>query len=567
MAYNYTKSLNSARMGYSCSSLSLSRQLKRLESEECSQPQILINNTIKSWLLVFLNRSQEAFTLACQTLLFKNIEISIQAELNVILAHSAFDLTQFPVSVQYANSALKLLDRDKDNRLHTVACLWLGAAKTQQSNYIEASELLNNVHERALKQKEPYFSAVALNYLAIIQEELGNMDEALGIYDKAIKYARLAEDSNILGRILANIGEAYVNIEMTREGILHLTEAELHLKVTRDKDLVSWCKMSMARAYEIEGKFDLAESLFRKAIRMTRHSKNGRTHAENLVAFGQFMLARGRHIVAKRSLTQALEIVKKIPIEREIFKTHFALSELFEKTKRYALAFEHFKAFYQVRSKLWDEAASIKIERLQKAFELDHAKQQREIERLRNVELATANKKLAKQAVLLKEIAIRDALTTLFNRRHMWELMAQEEKNSLQSYKPLSIAFVDIDHFKAINDNFSHAIGDDTLVAIAKVLKKSVRQKDCVARWGGEEFVILFVNTNLDEAEQICEFIREKVESFNWSNIQQGLSVTASFGVAQLTQDQNIEETLNVADELLYLAKQTGRNKVVKSFQ
>jgi len=375
MAYNYTKSLDSARHGYSCSSTSLSRQLSLLESSQHSKHNCLLKNIIKSWLLVFMNRSQEAFSLASETLLIPSVENTVKAELNIVLSHSAFDLTQFPLAAKHANIALELLDRKIHIRLHTLACLWLGAAKTQQSNYLEASELLNDVHERAGQQKEPYLSAVAKNYLAIIQEELGNIDEALDQYGRAIKYARLAADPNILGRILANIGEAYVNIKKTKEGLLHLQEAVVHLKVSRDKNLVSWCKMSMARAYEIDGKFDLAEALFRKAIRMTRHSKNNRTYAENLVAYGQFMLARGRHIIAKRSLVQALEIVTKIPIKREVFKTHLALSELFEKTKRYHLAFQHFKAFHQVKSKLWDETARMKVERLQKAFELDHANQ------------------------------------------------------------------------------------------------------------------------------------------------------------------------------------------------
>jgi len=145
----------------------------------------------------------------------------------------------------------------------------------------------------------------------------------------------------------------------------------------------------------------------------------------------------------------------------------------------------------------------------------------------------------------------------------MWELMAKEEKNSQQSNSPLSIVFADIDHFKRINDTFSHAVGDETLLAIAKVLTNSVPQWGSVSRWGGEEFVILLVNTDLIKAETVCQSIRTQIENYNWSTIESELAVTASFGVAQLMQNNSIEETLNSADELLYIAKKTGRNKVV----
>lgn len=539
----------------------------QVESQNCEHQELVTKNTIMAWLLIFLNRSQEAYQIANKTLQSDVInEKLVLAELEIILAHSSFDLTQFPVAAKHANNAITLLANQVESRLHVVASMWLGASKTQQSQYLEASDLLNSVHQRALRLKEPYLSAVSHNYLAIIQEELGNMTEAFDTYDNGIKYARLANDPNILGRILANVGEAYVNMNITDKALLYLAEAVVHLKVTRDKDLVSWCKMSMARAYELEGKHELAEPLFRKAIQMSRYSKGDRTYAENLVAYGKFMLARGRHIIAKRSLIQALELVEKIPIEREIFKTHLALAELYEKTNKYPLALTHFKAFYNVRSKLWDDAARVKIERLQKAFELDHAKQQREIEKLRNVELATANKKLAQQAVLLKDIAIRDALTKLYNRRHMWEVMEKEEKKSNKSGQPLCIAFLDIDHFKAINDNFSHAIGDDTLIALAQVLTYAVGHTNFVARWGGEEFVLLLPACDIIEAEKTCEFIRRKIEVFNWSKINKKLKVTASFGVAQLTFGQSIEAALNIADERLYHAKQTGRNKVVAHY-
>lgn len=154
-----------------------------------------------------------------------------------------------------------------------------------------------------------------------------------------------------------------------------------------------------------------------------------------------------------------------------------------------------------------------------------------------------------------------DALTGLYNRRHMDEFLARECERSLRQNSPLSIALIDVDFFKSVNDNFSHQIGDATLQALGVIIPDSVRALDLVARYGGEEILLCMPDTLLDDAVAVCERARKAIAAYDWDSLAPGLSITASFGVAQLTA-QGVSALLTQCDQKLYQAKRAGRNQV-----
>ena len=131
----------------------------------------------------------------------------------------------------------------------------------------------------------------------------------------------------------------------------------------------------------------------------------------------------------------------------------------------------------------------------------------------------------------------------------------------------LSIIAIDIDRFKKINDTFGHNMGDEVLIKVANILRSSIRKSDIVARFGGEEFVILLINASLDEATSIAEKIRVTIEKTIIKVDNREIRITSSFGVATLNKENNeeITTTLQRADDLLYIAKKHGRNEVVNS--
>ncbi len=153
--------------------------------------------------------------------------------------------------------------------------------------------------------------------------------------------------------------------------------------------------------------------------------------------------------------------------------------------------------------------------------------------------------------------AYTDNLTGIANRNKFEEVIAYEFKQIKRYNYPLSLAILDIDHFKAFNDNFGHLIGDEVLVALAQSIKKYVRETDLFARWGGEEFVILLKNTDVERSMKVLEKFRILIENIEHDKAK---GITASFGLTQHKEGDTLDSMLQRADEALYQAKDAGRN-------
>ena len=167
-----------------------------------------------------------------------------------------------------------------------------------------------------------------------------------------------------------------------------------------------------------------------------------------------------------------------------------------------------------------------------------------------------------KDESILKYAAGLDYLTRIANRRGIVPRIEDEVERAKRYKHPLSVILVDIDHFKMVNDKFGHSIGDAVLVETAALLKAEIRGSDIVARWGGEEFVILAPETDLLACVELAEKLRKFIESFEFSNVGR---LTASFGVTQFQFNESWEHFVERGDSLLYCAKNAGRNKVASS--
>jgi diguanylate cyclase (GGDEF)-like protein len=170
----------------------------------------------------------------------------------------------------------------------------------------------------------------------------------------------------------------------------------------------------------------------------------------------------------------------------------------------------------------------------------------------RTVELKQLNKLLNIESQTLKDKAERDPLTGALNRSGIQPIFTQE-------LQELSLIFIDIDHFKTINDTHGHAVGDEILKAFVKLINENCRSTDFLARWGGEEFLLVCPNTNRGLAEVLAEDIRRLVEAHTWTN---NIKMTSSFGVAQ-RHKESPTAFIERADKALYDAKARGRNQVV----
>ncbi len=172
------------------------------------------------------------------------------------------------------------------------------------------------------------------------------------------------------------------------------------------------------------------------------------------------------------------------------------------------------------------------------------------IEALENIQIVTNH-------------ANRDYLTGLYNRRYFFESMITYEEDIKESGEKYAIAMIDIDDFKKINDIYGHDVGDQIIIALSEILRATTSYRDVVARFGGEEFCIVLKNINRYSAVDICERIRQEVESFSYAlDKDKYINFTISIG-ASLHEDETLEETIENADMMLYKAKKNGRNQVL----
>ncbi len=190
---------------------------------------------------------------------------------------------------------------------------------------------------------------------------------------------------------------------------------------------------------------------------------------------------------------------------------------------------------------------------------MQYARMRYRLEKL--VEERTADLRL--QAEEFERQATHDKLTKLPNRRHADDYLQQQINLAQRNERTTTVALADIDHFKRVNDDYSHAIGDKVLKRVALVLREGCRSSDFVARYGGEEFLLCFPDTGIDRALEVCSELRRAVQIADWSDVVADMNVTISFGLAEIDKHSRRRTVLNEADLRLYRAKREGRNRVV----
>jgi diguanylate cyclase (GGDEF)-like protein len=167
-----------------------------------------------------------------------------------------------------------------------------------------------------------------------------------------------------------------------------------------------------------------------------------------------------------------------------------------------------------------------------------------------------------RQACLRAErMACRDSLTDLYNRRAFLEMARPIWSTAQRNQRPMTMIMVDIDHFKQVNDQFGHEVGDNALMQTADLLAQVCRAGDLLSRWGGEEFLLLLPETDLEQACVFAERIRISLEALGLPIESDSIFLTASLGVAEGGQKKCLEEMIKEADVQLYKAKRNGRNQ------
>ncbi|MCC6147861.1 MAG: GGDEF domain-containing protein [Anaerolineaceae bacterium] len=267
---------------------------------------------------------------------------------------------------------------------------------------------------------------------------------------------------------------------------------------------------------------------------------------------------------AIESIQRAMEVLAKTGDQKQIYMCHETLARIYKHRGEYQKSLEHFEHFYQIKDSLFNEETDIRLKTLEIVHQLETAKKDSELYRLKNVDLQKEIEERKKAEVALQAMAVADPLTGLYNRRHFFTLAGQEAERSVRYSHSLSVIIIDLDNFKQVNDTLGHLVGDHVLITIANHIRDEIRKIDIAGRFGGDEFVILLPETETTQAIGVTSRLRERILRQPAETERGRLLVTVSMGLAgaQGERCKNIEAVLDRADQALYHAKQSGRNQV-----
>lgn len=180
-----------------------------------------------------------------------------------------------------------------------------------------------------------------------------------------------------------------------------------------------------------------------------------------------------------------------------------------------------------------------------------------------NEGLRSQSRELATALDRVRQLATRDDLTQVHNRRHIIELMGIEQNQHERSGSSLCVALLNIDHFKAVNDTLGHQAGDDVLRHFAQCTQEALRTSDLLGRWGGEECIVVLPDTSIDEAGSALQRVRERLLKTDFTQGSTQLRVTFSAGLVCIQRGEKVEQAVERADQAMYRAKTSGRDCVM----
>lgn len=428
----------------------------------------------------------------------------------------------YPASLDFGLKALKLA---RSNRYAEQEAWCLDLVASTYKDPEESLTLYEEAYQIFERLGEPEGQSRILNNWAYSLKELSR-------YPQALEKAKQS-------RIMAHKGGLYrdvINVSATIGEIL--TDME-----------------------DYEG----AQDVLREAIELFDQYGRDISSVYILVDLGEVYLRQNDLDRAEAELLHALEASHKMDMLNEQARCHQYLSEIFEKRGEYHNALHHYKIFQQLRESTVGEGTAKQMAALRVSHQIETAQRDAEIQRLQKENLQNELDERKRIHAILEELATRDPLTNLFNRRHFLGLAEKEWRRSMRYKHPLCVLMLDVDKFKQINDQHGHAVGDKALTTVAGVIQTTLRETEIAGRYGGDEFVILLPETTLQNGVRIAERISLAIKEHTIESETSMIELTPSIGISGTSASPraaSLSELLIHADKALYNAKKSGTGQV-----
>ncbi|WP_237151833.1 GGDEF domain-containing protein [Oryzibacter oryziterrae] len=434
--------------------------------------------------------------------------------------------------------------------------------------FSEAITALNHADQ----QRNLAVSSLCLNVIAVIFWNARVVDRAFEFVNKAIDIAKALHDDVMMSWWLINLGGIWGEAsDIAREAgedgawqskqwqaIAFQEEAYNLACATGDTWAQRLCLMNSADAYLYLGKLKLAEEKL-LAYETLEGADYRRCH-------DHFLSLKARALLDARQIEEAIGLFEKVRELGLMSNRNFPqmnasqfLSDAYARQGNFEKALEEYKRFHICHLQFTEETTQKHVRLSEVSYDIQRLRRLAEHEAQRAIDLERNCLDLKLKNELLAAAALLDPLTGLNNRRQ-FEISQAELDSRNRLY---SLAMIDVDHFKRVNDRFSHLVGDKVLRRLGQLLKENSRASILAARLGGEEFALLMPRTGTDGTHEHCENLRQLIARHNWVEIAAGLKITVSIGVASTIERIDRATIAALADARLYQAKSAGRNCVV----
>lgn len=453
----------------------------------------------------------------------------------------------------------------------------MGLVHRRMAQFPEALKHLLMSLEVAEASGDQRAEAYALTNIGGVLADLGDSTYAMQYHLRGLALIRQTGDRAHEGSALCSLGRLLAQTGHHAEALEHLQQAlQLAQRCGHLAD-TGEALLGLAQVHQERHDHARAERLLLEALGLIRRTESRLLEAEVLLALGGNRWLQGAIEPAIELLTHALSLASALQADHLAGKLHLLLSQVHERAANFEAALKALQAFHACQQRISGQENQRRIRSLLGRAELERAHRDAEHQRQRGDELASALDaaresdrekqallaQLARQSEMLRQLAREDGLTGLANRRWLDAQWAHECERARRYKHPIAVAMLDVDHFKSINDRFSHRVGDEVLRRVARVLRDSCRRGDVVGRYGGEEFMVVCVETPMAQAVAVCEKLRHLVAALPLDDIHPDLkSVTISVGLAGAAAEVVDAELVAQADQQLYRAKSDGRDRV-----
>ncbi len=426
--------------------------------------------------------------------------------------------------------------------------------------------------------------AATRSTIGTIYLNLERFDEARQTYLGALQIAEKAGDEYRVGMVMLNLGTVSLGQKRNDEALADFQRALPILEKKGSQLDVMSCLGNLAGALRRLGRFDEALTVEERIVELATKADSKVRLADALTDIGEIETDRRNFDRAADFLARAVALAEKEGLKRNLQDAEQVLVKLGKARGDYRAALAHHERYSEVRDSIFTADSARAIADLQVRFDTEKKEkeiriQKLEIEKQRGTRDALAGisvlvaalavvshgryRAKRRAAELLEKLSRTDPLTGLANRRALLESLERERQRSERQGRAFAVVLLDIDHFKQFNDRHGHEVGDRVLVAVAGALRSGARALDEVARWGGEEFLVLLPDCDAAGAADLAARMRERVRGLEIAGAGGPLEVTATFGVAARRAGEDADALLRRADGALYRGKEAGRDRVV----